>query len=112
MSAGPPEPRPGVVPRLLGVDGIYERKSGEPGTPHRCNPPGWWRRWRDGVKAGAIWQCSCGERYEFRPREVIRKGQHRPGQRFHPWWRIIETGGPPPPRPEARPSSTTPNPPT
>ena len=86
----PPQPRPGAVPRLMGVGGIYERKSGDPGVPHRCRPPGRWRRWRDGVKAGAIWQCSCGKRYEFRPWEIMYPSVERPGSDLHPWWRLFE----------------------
>jgi hypothetical protein len=84
----------------------YERK--ESRAPHVCRPPGRWRRWRDGVKGGAIWRCECGERFEFRPWEryvpsIGRPGQPRPGQPGFPyWWRIIEMGPPPSPAP-ARP---------
>lgn len=98
---------PGEI-RLTGEPvGAYERLGVDLATPHRCRPPGWWQRWRDGVKAGAIWRCSCGARYEFRPWEPYRKGVNRPGRPrphqpgFPYWWRITETGGKPPP---ARPS--------
>jgi hypothetical protein len=83
----------------------YERKEGP--YRHRCNPPGWWRRWRDGVRPGAIWRCACGERYEFRPWEPYRKGVGRPGQPwpgqpgFPHWWHLFEVGQPPAPSTEA-----------
>jgi hypothetical protein len=89
--SGPPKP----VPALMGGD-PYERLSGN-GPPHRCRLPGWWRRWRDGVKPGAIWRCSCGLRYEYRPWEVVYVHLIRPGQDTAPWWPLIEMGPPPKP---------------
>ena len=90
-------PRPSMLGQTLtgSPNGAYERLSGDQPTPHRCRPPGWWRRWRDGVKGGAIWRCSCGVRYEFRPWEIVYPSVGRPGSDHHPWWRLFEMGPPP-----------------
>jgi hypothetical protein len=91
---------PEVNPRLIGTQHSadhYESKGGPPA--HRCRPPGWWRRWRDGVRPGAIWRCACGERYEFRPGELVYRSMYQAGQELAPWWHLFDAPAhPPPPR--------------
>src|ERR1700716_2025048 len=72
----------------------YERREGPP--THSCQPPGWWRRWRDGVRDGAIWRCACGERFEFRPGRMVTHGIHQYGQEQAPWWHIFDAASHPP----------------
>jgi hypothetical protein len=81
------------------MTGGYERLSGPPAAEdHSCHPPGWWRRWRDGVRPGAVWRCECGLRYEFRPERIVTPHIGRPGQKHAPWWLIYDEMSPPPPR--------------
>jgi hypothetical protein len=48
------------------MNGEYEKIENEPDPrPHRCQTPGWFRRWRDGVGFGTIWRCECGRRFEW-----------------------------------------------
>jgi hypothetical protein len=80
------------------MTGEYERLAGSASALHRCAPPGWWRRWRDGVEAGAVWRCGCGRRYEYRPWEIMYLNVGRPGSDHHPWWLIGKLESPLPPR--------------
>lgn len=43
----------------------YIRLKKPPSTIHYCDPPGWWNRLVHGARGGAIWQCDCGQKWEF-----------------------------------------------
>lgn len=32
---------------------------------HHCDPPGWWRRRKLDLDYGSIWQCRCGQQWEW-----------------------------------------------
>jgi len=68
---------------------VYLKLANPQAHPHHCWLPGWWRRWRDGVRDGAIWQCECGLKYEYRPWEIVYGGVYRAGQNTAPWWPIL-----------------------
>jgi len=74
----------------------YERLEGD--ASHICRPPNWYRRWRDNVRVGAIWKCSCGTRYEFLPALLTFRmaGVYCPGGQYAPWWKIFPELKPPP----------------
>lgn len=59
----------------------------------RCKPPGPIARWLNGVEAGAVWRCNCGDIFDFDPTR-FQPQLHNPGYNGDGWWRR------PGPRPE------------
>lgn len=38
--------------------------------PHKCKPPGWlvhfwYWLWREPIKEGSVWRCTCGKVFEY-----------------------------------------------
>lgn len=49
---------------LVKVKGGYLAKIEDP-PPHKCNPPGFWRRLFNGIQPGCLWICECGSSKRF-----------------------------------------------